>query len=211
MEAGLEVAADLSEAGDFAGALALLGGRGASARAAALRGWCLENLGRPNEAAAAYRVALRIDPAHLEALEGLANVLWSLGEEEGAARRWLAVVEAVALAERPSAREFELAGWSLYRLGRLEEAEQALRRAVALDQSAPSNRFDLGLVLLARGKEEAARAEYGRAIALSWGGSEGAIAVALDDLLQASLDPSVVDPIAQMLGGTTAPAAREEA
>jgi len=159
------------------------------------RGWCLENLGRCEEAAAAYRAALRDDAGNPELLAGLGNVLWSLGDRAGAAGHWMQVAD-MAGDDATTPRVLELAGWSLYRLGRLDEAEHAFRRAIEGSPMEPSARFDLGLVLLVAGRGREARQEYERAVEICTSyprrdvpaaeTHSGALAVALEDLVQAT-------------------------
>jgi Flp pilus assembly protein TadD len=209
----LVTASAMSDGGSFASAVAYLD-RAAEfgpldSPSLTLRGWCLENLGLVREAATTYRAALRIDAGNLDAVEGLANVSCSLGDRLGAIRRWVTVAGAARSAQCPSARTLELAGWSLYRLGRLEEADRTLRRALEMNPCGPSIRFDLGLVLLARGKTAAARIEYERSLALVFAGQEAVATIALEDLLQAPIDESIVKPIVQILADAITPVRAE--
>jgi tetratricopeptide (TPR) repeat protein len=189
-----ESAAALADAGDHRTALALLDAiDDPGADVHALRGWCLENLSRLREAETAYREALALDVHNVEALEGLANVCFALARRREAFRHWAAAVEEIESRTELTARDLELAGWSLYRLYRLDEAERALRASLELDPSSPSARFDLALVLLAQG-DVRALSEYEHAASLA---GPAAIAVALDDLLTTC--PSPPEHIAHLL------------
>jgi len=183
----LDSAAALADAGDHATALALLDAiDDPGTDAHALRGWCLENLGRLDEAEAAYETALELDPRNPEALEGLANVCFARGRRGDAVAHWAAAVDEIQSRPRATARDLELCGWSLFRLVRLHEAELTLRASLELDPSSPSARFDLGLVLLERGDTAAALNEYEHAARLA---GPAAVAVALDDLLSTCPNP----------------------
>ena len=197
-----ETATALASAGEYGPALTLLAAiEEPAGDATVLRGWCLENLDQPAEAIAAYGDALAVDPTNLEALDGLANVAAALGRDDQAAAQWAAVVTEVESRQRPSGRELELAGWSLFRLGRLREADRSLRAALAVRPCRASARFDLGLVLLAHGDGNGARAEYAAAADGSCG---AAAAIALDDLLAArrtlGAPAETVDAIVRLLG-----------
>src|SRR5207244_3063180 len=67
----------------------------ADARLHTARGWALENLEPPDMQAArlAYELALDLEPAHLEAMDGLANVLSTLGELDAAKDLYRKVID----------------------------------------------------------------------------------------------------------------------
>ena len=151
-------------------------------------GWALENLGRDGEARDAYLAALHEDPHSLSALEGLGNSLYRLGDREGAAARFLAVVEICASLADPDANVLELLGWSQFRLGHLDEGVHSFRTALTLEPELISVRFDLGLALLCAGQAERGSAEYegglhsiARRLTVM---RRGALSVALFDLRQ---------------------------
>lgn len=88
----------------------------------------LERLGRQQEAAAAYRAALRRWPDSLPARIGLANSLYTAGDLADAER-----VYRETLARHPDAGvAYNNLAQILAEQGRLREAEDAVRRAVAL-------------------------------------------------------------------------------
>jgi tetratricopeptide (TPR) repeat protein len=82
----------------------------------------------------------------------------------GDLRRALAVARSVATRTDAGAEALHLYGQLLAQCGETAEALHALRRAVALEDSAPL-RADLGNVLLLRGDLDGAEAEYRRALA----------------------------------------------
>lgn len=158
------------------------------ARLHAARGWALENLGpaRLREARAAYETAVALDAGELWAQAGLANVLGQLGLTACCAPIYRDVALQAA-ARAPREPEFiELLGWCHYRLGRLVEAADTFARALAIDTTWVSVRFDLGLVLLLRGDADGAIEHYRGALhALAGRGPRqrpGPLKVALDDL-----------------------------
>jgi tetratricopeptide (TPR) repeat protein len=189
---GLGRAEALSEAGEYAAALAeldttMLEGP-ASADVYTARGWALENLGpdRLQDARAAYESALRMEPDALWAKEGLANVLRRLGMNEDADRLCREVVDEGLLRADEELDLLELVGWCQLRLGRVDEAVETLRLALARDGRWIAVRFDLALALLCAGERSRAFLEYSRGVHQAVNGGverlRGVVRVALDDL-----------------------------
>jgi tetratricopeptide (TPR) repeat protein len=189
---GLGRAEALSEAGEYAAALAELDATmlegPPSAAVYTARGWALENLGpdRLQDARAAYESALRMEPDALWAKEGLANVLRRLGMNEDADRLCREVVEEGLLRADDELDLLELVGWCQLRLGRVDEAVETLRQALARDGRWIAVRFDLALALLCAGERSRAFLEYSRGVHQAVNGGverlRGVVRVALDDL-----------------------------
>lgn len=160
------------------------------------RGNALRRLGQLDEAAAAYRQAIDINPSSLEAWHSLGNTWLMLGKFEKAAASYRQVIE---INPRVAQAHSNL-GNALYGLGQPEEAaasyrraldldpgfamahsnlsdalrdlgqpEQAMmscRRALALDPNAPAAHNSLGNALMDLGRLAEAAASYARAVAL---------------------------------------------
>jgi predicted O-linked N-acetylglucosamine transferase (SPINDLY family) len=110
--------------------------------------------GRAAEAVKLYRQVLRSVPGHADALHLLAVALYQAGDPAGAVR-----VGAKSVERRPDWAD----GWSnqgryLLATGAVEEAEQALRKAVHLDAGHRLAYFNLGAVLVKAGRREEAAA-----------------------------------------------------
>lgn len=113
-------------------------------------GFCEEQAGQVDEAAALYRAALEVAPALLEAHVDLAGVLWRLEDFDGClahAQRAVEIAPGNPYAQR-------ILGSALLNLNRLDEAEQALRRALALEPGFPLAELDLAFTLLLAGRLE---------------------------------------------------------
>jgi len=105
-----------------------------------------EQAGDFSAATAAYRNALQHDPTHLEALTGYALLAYCTNQAE------LAVdILEQALAYHPDVALLHInRGAMLQQQGRLEEAENHLRRATHLDPHAAVAHLSLGSILRAR-------------------------------------------------------------
>lgn len=216
-------AAELSEAGAHAEALFLLDraleADPAAAALHAARGWALENLGAEHlpQARAAYQAAIGLDPEDLWARLGLATVLEQLGCIDGATSRYR---ELLADAPARAAREpelFELLGWCQYRLGQFDAAAATFERALAIDNTWVSVRFDLGLVKLLRADAAGAFEQYRHGLhTLASRGADrraGPLQVALEDL-EAALQARpllAASPAAGRIRAALVEAAREAA
>jgi tetratricopeptide (TPR) repeat protein len=132
-----------------------------SARALQLEGESHEAQGRPHEAAAAYQAALEIEPASVELLVAMADLM----------RSQLHFDEALTYYERARAlapRRYDV----LYGLGVVHSfrrdhaaAVARLREALAADPASAAARFALGRSLLLAGDAEGAVRELAAAIA----------------------------------------------
>lgn len=131
-----------------------------------VRGWALEGLGEEHldEARSAYEMAMALDTNAPWPRTGIADLLRRSGNPEDADRLYRAVADDPMdpADERPRGLEFR--GWSLYRLGRLDEAIEAFHASLAQAPGAISVLFDLALSLLANGRTDEATATYDAAI-----------------------------------------------
>jgi tetratricopeptide (TPR) repeat protein len=113
-------------------------------------GFCEEQLGQIEEAAALYRDALAADGTLLEAHVDLAGVLWRLEDFAGAL---LHAQHAVRLAPGRSHAQ-RILGTALLQSNRLAQAEVHLRRALQLQPGLEIAVVDLALTLLLAGRLE---------------------------------------------------------
>lgn len=112
---------------------------------------------QPQRARGAYEDALRRDPAHDAAGNGLAVLLAEAGDLHGAIGRWRALLAAPV--QRPSAEQAFLLGnlgYALYLQGARDEAVTALEQACVLDPLQPLAWEHLAAVLETAGQTERA-------------------------------------------------------
>lgn len=183
---------ELNEAGAHGEALACLDRALAlhpdDARLHTARGWAIENIEPVQlaEARTAYEAAIALDPDELWASVGLATVLGRLGEAWRCPSIYREVVERAGPRTAREPETIELLGWCLYRLGKLDAAAETFRRALAIDDTWISVRFDLGLVLLLLGDAEQATGHYRCGLqslaGRDPGPSSAALKIALEDL-----------------------------
>lgn len=131
-------------------------------------GAALQALGRQEEAAAAYRDAVRIKPDFARARYNLGNALQALGrldEAVSAYRRCLELQPAFAQAQVNL-------GSALEALGRPEDAGDAYRAALKIDPAVAQAHLNLGGVLEDQGRLDQAVAAYRRAVELQPGFAE---------------------------------------
>ncbi len=137
-----------------------------NALAHTIRAWALENLGARHveEARSSYRTAIALDATAPWPRTALADLLHRTGSRDEAERlyRDVAADPAEMLADRPRCLEFR--GWSLYRLGRLDEAIRTFRASMAGAHGRISVLFDLALSLLANGQPDEASRAYETAL-----------------------------------------------
>jgi tetratricopeptide (TPR) repeat protein len=126
--------------------LARFGQRGAANLLHA--GFCQEQAGDIDAAAALYREALQVEPALMEAEVDLAGVLWRLEDFQGSLAH---AQRAVELAPNHAYTQ-RILGTALLNLNRLDEAEQHLRRALQLQPGLRLAQLDLAFVLLLAGR-----------------------------------------------------------
>jgi Flp pilus assembly protein TadD len=118
--------------------------------------------GRLQQAEAAYRQILTIDPAHADAHHALGAVLHGLGRPAKAEASYR---EALRL--RPNYPEaYNNLGSALYDLGRLAEAEASYREALRLRPNIPDVHNNLGAVLNDLGRPAEAEASSREALRL---------------------------------------------
>ncbi len=126
-----------------------------------IRAWALENLGEQHldEARSVYETAIALDAKAPWPRTGLADLLHRAGNKEDAERLYRDVAEdAEPFEDRPACLEFR--GWSLYRLGRLDEAIQTFHTSIGRLPGRISVLFDLALSLLANGQADEASEAY---------------------------------------------------
>ncbi|MGX6603407.1 tetratricopeptide repeat protein [Micromonosporaceae bacterium Da 78-11] len=119
-------------------------------------------LGQLDQALAAARSALRVDPLGLESLYWVSAAYTALGRHD------LAIAAATtACAEDPgNPRLAERRGRALLAAGRTAEAEVSLRSAVEFAHYDPGLHVAHGIALFAAGRPLSAREAYGRALLL---------------------------------------------
>lgn len=121
-------------------------------------GYCLEQTGDIEAAARAYREALALDEAFLEAHVDLSGVLWRLEDFNGAFAHAQRAVELAP--NHPYA--VRILGTALLNLNRLDEAKVQLRRALELQPGLALAELDLAFALLLAGELEEGWAMYAR-------------------------------------------------
>jgi tetratricopeptide (TPR) repeat protein len=131
-----------------------------------VRGWALEGLGEEHldEARSAYEMALQLDATAPWPRTGIADLLRRTGSREEAERLYLAVADDVADPADVRPRSLEFRGWSLYRLGRLDEAIAAFHASLTQAPGRISVLFDLALALLVDERSDGATEAYRSAI-----------------------------------------------
>lgn len=121
-------------------------------------GFCLEQTGAVEHAAAMYRAALAARPEFLEAEVDLAGVLWRLQDFNSALDHARKAVELAP--QHPYA--VRILGTALLNLNRVDEAEAQLRQALELLPGFALAEIDLAFCLLAAGKLSEGWAYYAR-------------------------------------------------
>jgi tetratricopeptide (TPR) repeat protein len=125
------------------------------------RGVQLEQVGRLEDAVAETEEALRLDPGLVKAHINLLILYSRMGNREKAEEHYRAAVK-LNPTQFPDA--YYNYGVLLIMEGKLEEAEQAFRKALAISPSYAAAHNDLGNVLERQGKLAEAAAEYAKAI-----------------------------------------------
>jgi tetratricopeptide (TPR) repeat protein len=118
---------------------------------------------QPNEAVAAYRDAIRIEPDYAEAHFGLGNVLVDLRRLDEAASAYR---KAIRIKADYVEALFGL-GNVLIELGRLDEAAAAYRNAIRINPNYAEAHCNLGTALRRAGRMDEAITEYQRALAIN--------------------------------------------
>ena len=125
------------------------------------RGLQLEQVGRLKDAIAETEEALRLDPSLIKAHINLLILYGRTGNREKAEEHYQAAVK-LNPTQFPDA--YYNYGELLSMEGKLDEAEQAFRKALAISPSYAAAHNDLGNVLERQGKLSEAAAEYRKAI-----------------------------------------------
>jgi Flp pilus assembly protein TadD len=111
-------------------------------------GFCLENLGELDEAAARYREALELEADFFEAHVNLAGLLWRLEDPAGSLVQARKAV--VLQPDHPYA--VRILGTALLQLNQVAQAQAELRRALEIKPDFGLARLDLALALLMNGQ-----------------------------------------------------------
>jgi tetratricopeptide (TPR) repeat protein len=123
------------------------------------------NLKNLPQAIEAFKKALELDPDYAEAQHNLGVALAESGQWEEAIKAYLKALTIPSNASPESV--YTNMGWAYYNLGRLEEAESALRQALSLEPTLAAAHYNLGLVLLKAGRREEAKAAFRRTLELA--------------------------------------------
>ena len=126
-------------------------------------GSAYEQSGDFDRSVATFEMLLRIDPQHASALNYLGYMLADKGIRLNES---LEMIRKALEREPENGAYLDSYGWVLYRLGRLEEAEMQLRRAVETMNTDPIVHEHLGDVLSAKGDAGKARQEWQEALRL---------------------------------------------
>lgn len=137
-----------------------------NALAHTIRAWALESLGEAHlgEARSVYEAALALDATAPWPRTGLADLLHRAGSKDEAELLYRDVVKDTAEPPDDRPRNLEFRGWSLYRLGRLDEAIQTFHSSLERVPGRISVLFDLALSLLANGQPDEASEAYEAAV-----------------------------------------------
>jgi Flp pilus assembly protein TadD len=131
-------------------------------RASNLLGRSLLVSGHSDEALAAYRDTLRMQPRNADAMSGVGEALLKLGRLPEAVEAFRSSLQQSAT--NPTVH-YNL-GFALMNLGRFEEASQALTTAVRLDPNNPAAHGNLATTLAQLGKFDEAIAQFRQAQAV---------------------------------------------
>jgi len=125
----------------------------------------LDQLGHSREAIQVLREAQRLDGSFPMLQNNLGYLLLENGGDLGEASQLIAA----AMQKDPkNGSTMDSWGWVLYKQGRLQEAEEALRKAVTLTPFSPEIRQHLGEVLLKLERPEEALEQWERALAYAF-------------------------------------------
>ncbi|SPF49403.1 Tetratricopeptide TPR_2 repeat protein (fragment) [Candidatus Sulfopaludibacter sp. SbA4] len=133
------------------------------------RAWELAQKGQHEEAAAAWRSALALNPEDARANNNLGFELARVGKLEEAIACWETALRSndqFAEVRENLARALENLGVADLQKGRVDEALPRLRRAVQLNPGDAGNQYNLGLALLRKSSLDEAIAQFQKALAL---------------------------------------------
>jgi protein O-GlcNAc transferase len=120
--------------------------------------------GRLQQAEAAYRAALALDPNHAEALRHLGMLAHLVGHNDAAADLIRQAIRVTG--PRTPAHHHGALGWILHQLGHAVEAERALRKSLKLQPDSSNWHNCLGHVMYAQGRIATAAECWKKAVAL---------------------------------------------
>lgn len=121
-------------------------------------GWIYLQLGHPDVAYRAFSRATELDGTYAEAYLNMGVALSEAGRWEDALTAYRKAVSLPTLATPHTA--YQNMGVALYNLKRYSEAEEALRFAIGLEPKLEAAYYHLGLVLVASGRREDAKALF---------------------------------------------------
>lgn len=121
-----------------------------------------EQMGRLEDARQAFIQALRIDPGHLRATEGLARLEAASGQGRQGIERLRE-----SLRRRQDPEGYLTLGRLLRQVGDFDEAEKAYREAMRQRPDHAETRFELGALLAAKARHDEAETHLRRCIELS--------------------------------------------
>ena len=125
----------------------------------------LDQLRRPKESIEVLREAQRLNPTFPMLQNNLGYMLLENGGDLQEAR---GLIEAAMRQDPRNGSTVDSWGWVLYKQGRFQEAEAALRKAVELTPFSPEIRKHLGEVLLKLDRPEEALEQWERALAFAF-------------------------------------------
>ncbi|HTU99862.1 MAG TPA: tetratricopeptide repeat protein [Luteitalea sp.] len=126
------------------------------------KGAILEGLQKRDEAAAAFRRALQVEPTHAPTLNYLGYMLVEDGRDLDEAVR---LIEQAVAADPDNGSYLDSLGWALFKQGKLAPARDQLQRAADLSRSNSVIQDHLGDVLIALADKPGAIAAWERALA----------------------------------------------
>jgi tetratricopeptide (TPR) repeat protein len=107
-----------------------------------------------------FTQALRSDPTYADAMYERGNAYFNLGKYEDAARDYQA---AMGAGRDDTSVAWNL-GWTLYLMGKFDDAIKVDQQALEVDPTLAGPRLNLALAYLAAGKQAESQVEYDRAI-----------------------------------------------
>jgi Flp pilus assembly protein TadD len=137
----------------------------------------LETLGRSREAMAVLREGQKLNPGHPTLQNNLGFLLL---EQSGDLEEASSLIQAALAKDPENSSTMDSWGWALFKRGRFQEAEAALRKAAKLNPFSPEIHRHLGEALLRLERAQEALDEWDRALAFSFPGRKELEAQAQD-------------------------------